>query len=121
LSSLVVPEPRPDGVLLSRLVRLPDDRALDLLGVRYVIANSGVPPRAGLPMAVDFGDLAVFARANPVARDLVVFNATTAPNDDATLARMAEPSFDPAREVVLNESVALGGGEPITVEPDVRT
>ena len=40
LSALVVPSPRPDGVLLSRLDGLPIDRVLDLLGVRYVIANA---------------------------------------------------------------------------------
>jgi len=121
LATLVVPEPRPDGVLLSRLERLPDDRVLDLLGVRYVIANSGVPARPGLPLAVDFGDLSIFARPTVVPRDLVVFNASSAADDTAALARMGEPSFDPAREVVLSAPAGLAGGEPIAVEPDTRT
>jgi hypothetical protein len=133
LASLVVADPRPDGVLLSRLDRLPDDRMLDLLGVRYVIANSGFAARPSLPVAVDFGDLAIFARPSAVPRDLLVFSATNAPDDQRALARMREPSFDPSREVVLDVpasapprpgdarvsvSVPLSGREPLAVTPD---
>jgi hypothetical protein len=119
LSTLVVAEPRPDGVLLSRLEQLPSDRVLDLLGVRYLIANSGVAARPGLPVAVDFGDLRIFARPDPVPRDLIVFSATSATSDDAALARMRDPSFDPNREVVLSGGQGLlsGAAPSIPVTP----
>jgi hypothetical protein len=119
LTSLVVSSPRPDGVLLSRLETLPTDRVLDLLGVRYVVANSGMPGRPGLQPAVDFGDLQILARPNPVARDLVVFGATTAPDDTAALARMRDPSFDPNREVVLGDGQTplANLAEPLSVTP----
>lgn len=119
LTSLVVPSPRPDGVLLSRLESLPTDRVLDLLGVRYLIANAGTPGRPGLQAVADFGDLQIFARSNPVPRDLVVFGSTTAADDSAALARMREPSFDPNREVVLSQgqSAQSSSAEPLPVTP----
>jgi hypothetical protein len=120
LSTLVVPQPRADGVLLSRLEQLPSDRVLDLLGVRYLIANASVAERPGLPVAVDFGDLRIFARPDPVPRDLIVFSATSATSDDAALARMRDPSFDPNREVVLGDGQGLrpSTAAPIAVTPD---
>ncbi len=120
LASLVVAEPRPDGVLLSRLDRLPDDRVLDLLGVRYVVANSGLAARPDLPIMVDFGDLAIFARLVPVPRDLVVFSTASASDDGQALARMRDASFDPNREVVLHDGEpALTGSVPaMAVTPD---
>lgn len=108
LSSLVVQSPRPDGVLLTRLEQLPSDAQLDLLGVRYLIANAGTPSRAGLEMT-DFGDLRLFARTAPVPRSLVVFSATSVADETAALARMAQSDFDSNREVVLD---GLGGLTP---------
>jgi hypothetical protein len=124
LSRLLVPDPRPDGVLLSRLERLPDDRLLDLLGVRYLVANQGAPGRAGLD-TVDFGDLRLFVRPASVPRALLVFNATAVADDTAALARLADPSFDPNRDVVLVGSAAPSTsaleppGQPI--EPEDQT
>jgi hypothetical protein len=100
LSSLVVTDPRPDGVLLSRLEELPDDRVLDILGVRYLIANEDTPGRSDLRM-VDFGDLRLFARPAPVPRSLLVFDASVA-DDQAALAFMARPQFDPNRQIILS-------------------
>ncbi len=104
LSSLVVSSPRPDGVLLTRLDALPSDRILDLLGVRYLITNGETPGRASLQM-VDFGDLQLFARTEPVALSLVVFGATPVADESAALARMASGDFDSTREVVLETGV----------------
>jgi hypothetical protein len=122
LSGLIVDSPRPDGVLLTRLNSLPSDRLLDLLGVRYVIANSGTDAPANLQM-VDFGDLSLFIRPQAVPRSLVVFGATPVADEDAALARMAAPDFDPNREVVLEGStnaVAPPSAVPIMVTPDAE-
>ncbi|TME23149.1 MAG: YfhO family protein [Chloroflexi bacterium] len=100
LSGTLVQSPRPDGVLLTRLDSLPPDRQLDLLGVRYLIANAETPGRPDLQM-VDFGDLRLFARPNPVPLSLVVFGATRAADEAAALARISAPDFDSTREVVL--------------------
>lgn len=100
LSGTLVQSPRPDGVLLTRLDSLPPDRQLDLLGVRYLVANAETPGRPDLQM-VDFGDLRLFARPNPVPLSLVVFGATRAADEAAALARISAPDFDSTREVVL--------------------
>jgi hypothetical protein len=121
LSSLVVPEPRPDGVLLSRLNMLPDSRVLDLLGVRYVIANSGVAAGPGLTQQVDFGDLQVLARPNPVPRDVLVFSANVG-SDESALARMRSADFDPNREIVLaSGQPQLGNLPPIAIQPQTSS
>jgi hypothetical protein len=121
LTGLFVQSPRPDGVLLTRLDALPPERVLDLLGVRYVIANADTPGRADV-QTVDFGDLKLFVRPNPVPLSLVVFSATSVSSEDAALARMAAPDFDPNREVVVEgaqSSVARAQSAPLSVAPDV--
>ncbi len=119
LSGLIVDSPRPDGVLLTRLNDLPSDRILDLLGVRYLIANSGIPSRADL-QTIDFGDLSLFVRPDPVPRSLVVFGVTPVADENAALARMAATDFDANREVVIegSASAAPPGAAPQTVTPD---
>jgi hypothetical protein len=120
LSALLVQSPRPDGVLLTRLDDLPDDRQLDLLGVRYLIANDGTPGRGDMQM-VDFGDLRLFVRPQAVPLSLVVFGATSVSDETAALARLSASDFDSNREVVVEgdapsvptQSAAIG------VAPDV--
>ena len=72
---------------------------------------------------VDFGDLRLFVRPNPVPRSLVVFGASTAENDAAALERMRQSSFDSNREVVLSaqplEVSPSSAHDPIPVQPDV--
>jgi hypothetical protein len=106
LSGLIVQSPRPDGVLLTRLDALPSDRTMDLLGIRYLIANAGTPGRSDL-QTVDFGDLRLFARPDAVPLSLVVFGATEVDDEASALNRLAAPDFDANREVVLE-----GGGPP---------
>jgi hypothetical protein len=124
LSSLVVEAPRADGVLLTRLDALPSDQTLDLLGVRYVIANDGTPGRSDVEM-IDFGDLRLFARPDPVPRSLIVFGATSVPTEGAALERMAKRDFDSNRELVLEttQSSVLSAQSsrlnPVSVQPDV--
>ena len=119
LSGLLVQSPRPDGVLLTRLDSVPSDPVLDLLGVRYLIANSGTDSRPDL-QTVDFGDLSIFVRPNPVPLSLVVFGATPVADENAALDRMGAADFDPNREVVLEGPVAAmpGGAAPQPVTPD---
>jgi hypothetical protein len=120
LSGLLVQAPRPDGVLLTRLDSLPSDRILDLLGVRYVVANSGTPSRDDL-QTVDFGDLSIFVRPDRVPLSLVIFGATPVADENAALQRVSVPDFDPNREVVVEGSAAAApaGAAPLPVTPDV--
>ncbi len=121
LSSVVVPEPRPDGVLLSRLETVPSGRILDLLGVRYVITNEGVVPGDGVNVAVDFGDLQIVERSGVTARDLIVFGASVS-DDETALARMRQPTWDSSREVVLSDGQSIAASrESVAVLPQQRT
>jgi hypothetical protein len=119
LSGLIVDSPRPDGVLLTRLNDVPSDRILDLLGVRYVVANSGTPVEGDF-QTVDFGDLSLFIRPDAVPRTLVVFGATPVAGEDAALERMSAADFDPNREVVIegSASAAPPSAAPLAVTPD---
>jgi hypothetical protein len=124
LSGLVVQSPRPDGVLLTRLDALPTDRTLDLLGVRYLIANADAVGRTGL-QTVDFGDLRLYARPKPVPLSLIVYGVTAADNETAALSRMAAADFDSTREVVIEGGLAsspsTSSTAPQPVTPDVAT
>jgi hypothetical protein len=106
LSTLLVPEPRSDGVLLSRLEEVPPARLLDLLGVRYVITNPSTPDPPDV-RSVDFGDLRLHVRPQPVPRAVLVFDARVS-DDQAALARLAAPDFDPNGQLVLSPD----GGTP---------
>jgi hypothetical protein len=120
LSRLLVPDPRPDGVLLSRLESVPDARMLDLLGVRYVIANQGIPGQGDMRM-VDFGDLRLYSRAESPPRSLLIYQASRAGDDQQALDRMALATFNPSSQVVISdgrETTSAREGQP--VQPDVQ-
>jgi hypothetical protein len=74
---------------------------------------------------VDFGDLRLFARPDPVPRSLIVFGGTLVPNEAAGLDRMAKSDFDSNREVVLETpqssvlSPQSSRADPVPVQPDV--
>jgi hypothetical protein len=122
LSRLLVPDPRPDGVLLSRLASVPDDRLLDLIGVRYLVANQGTAGRPSLD-ATDLGDLRLFARPSPVPRALLVFAATPVLDEAAGLTRLADGAFDPNQEVVVEApATGLSSNRPSQrVEPQAES
>ncbi|HEX8969609.1 MAG TPA: hypothetical protein VF937_17125 [Chloroflexota bacterium] len=105
LSGLLVNSPRPDGVLLTRLDGIPTTRQLDLLGVRYIIANATTPGRTDL-QTVDFGDLRLFVRPEAVPLSLVIFNAGAVVDESGALRRMSSADFDPNRDVVLEGPAA---------------
>lgn len=119
LSTLLVPSPRPDGVLLTRLDHLPPDRQLDLLGVRYLITNDTTEGRPDM-QAVDFGDLRLFDRNRVTPLAQVVFGATAVADEGAALARMSTSEFDSTREVVLeaNTDTISSQASALTVVPD---
>jgi hypothetical protein len=119
LSTLLVESPRPDGVLLTRLEGLPSDRLLDLLGVRYLIANAGTLGRPDMQL-VDFGDLHLFARSGSVPLALVVFGATPVRDEASALARLAGSDFDSNREVVIESDTAslVNESAAMAVTPD---
>ena len=120
LSGLMVQSPRPDGVLLTRLDDLPSNRMLDLLGVRYLIANETTSSRGDL-QTVDFGDLRLFVRPDPVPLSLVVYGVTPVADESAALARMGQADFDPNAEVVVegDSSASQATGAALAVVPDV--
>jgi hypothetical protein len=115
LSTLLIPPDRirADGVLQSRLNAPPDERLLDLLGIQHVLENRDMPPPPGTE-AIDLGDLRLYARQRPVPLSLLIFNAGTA-SDEEALARMAQSSFDPNRDILLARdprAVPLVGDRP---------
>jgi hypothetical protein len=122
LSGLVVQSPRPDGVLLTRLDQVPTNRILDLLGVRYLITNATTPAPTGLQV-VDFGDLHLLVRPEPVPLSLVVFGVTPVADESSALSRMAATDFDSNREVVVEgaASSSTPGAAPMAVAPDAVT
>jgi Bacterial membrane protein YfhO len=114
LSALIVPSPRADGVLQSRLDRLPDARLLDLLGVRYVLTNAGAPALANA-RAVPLGDVALYDRAAAPPLSRLVYQAGPPLADEPALRRLAEPTFDPDNTLLLAPepgAVALNSGRP---------
>jgi hypothetical protein len=120
LTQLVVPDPRPDGVLLSRLQQVPEERILDLLGVRYVISNTQLSGRPDMQV-INVGDLRLHAQREPVPHALVVFDAQAA-DDEAALEMMARPEFDPNRQIVVEPGAPTGTRStqtPLTVVPSL--
>jgi len=102
ISALAVQSPRPDGVLQSRLDPLPSDRVLRLLGVSYLLTNAGAPPPAHMD-SVDLGDVRLYrgGAATGAALSVLLFRGGVAADDDAALARLADPAFDPDGDLVL--------------------
>jgi hypothetical protein len=100
LSSLLVPSPRPDGVLQSRLDTLPDARLLDLIGARYVVVNDGYDAPSGATEAA-LGDLDVYDRQPAATLDRIVYHAGPPLGDDDALTRLGQTTFDPNDELVL--------------------
>jgi hypothetical protein len=70
---------------------------------------------------VDFGDLRLFIRPEPVPLSLVVFGTTPVADESSALARMAAPDVDPNQEVVVEASASsqAPGVVPLAVTPDV--
>jgi hypothetical protein len=119
-----VGDPRPDGVLLSRLEDVPSERILDLLGVQYVLASWDTAGRLDLE-TYDLGDLRMFARRGGLPLSRLVFNASAPVDDDEALTRLSVPQLDPGQQVLLSSSNDVVGGPlsstrgAMDVQPDL--
>jgi hypothetical protein len=58
------------------------------------------------------GDVKIYENVDVLPRAFVVRRATAVPDDDAALAALAEPSFDPACAVVLSAPATAVAGAP---------
>jgi len=85
-------------------------RLYDLLNVKYLIGRKNVPlDFAKFKLAYD-GDPAfnVFENTRALPRAFVVSTARVVPDQNAALAAIHEPAFDPAQMVVLEKTVSSG-------------
>lgn len=85
-----------------------DSPLLDLLGVRYVLSTRYIPTDISNEDAhidalklVYNGEIKVYENADALPRAFVVDRVRKASPGKATLTALADPEFDPAREVVL--------------------
>ena len=98
-TAVVVRATLPQGALIVRGVSLIDERTGGFQSLvlsdrgRFRLAHSG--------------DVKIYENLDVLGRAFLVHQATVAPNDEAALARMQDPAFDPAAEVVLSEEVGL--------------
>jgi hypothetical protein len=85
-------------------------RLLDAAAVTAVLlpaAQSPPPHRPPWAEAATVGDFRVWRNIGALPRAYVVTRAWSAPSDDAALARVLAPGFDPSRDVVLAGAEAL--------------
>ncbi|MEM1271591.1 MAG: YfhO family protein, partial [Bacteroidota bacterium] len=83
---------------------LPNENALDLSGTRYIVLPQPLP---GTTVAFqdDQNRQLVLERDNARPRSVLIGNVTQLEPGEPTYAAVRSPSFDPARDAILNESV----------------
>ena len=88
-------------------------RIYDLLNVRFVLVRDGtlLPEQFTLAADVD-GPLAIYENPDPLPRAWLVASAQIVPDEEAALAALQQPSFEPLRTVVL----ASAGERPLAAE-----
>ncbi|MDW8069970.1 MAG: YfhO family protein [Anaerolineae bacterium] len=99
LEDLVVEAVLPQGELVLRGVSLVDTRTRT--GQQLTLSTEG---RYRL---VHSGDVKIYENLDVLPRALVVHRAEVLPDDEEVLARMRDPTFDPARLVLLSAGKAL--------------
>ena len=87
------------------------DRALDLLSVRYVIAQGALPGMPAVFQDQQNGAL-VLENTDAMPRAFLVDSVHVVADDDELVARMTDPSFDPRTTAFLSQPV----GEEVDVE-----
>ncbi len=95
-------------------------RIYDMYNVRFVIVRDGTPLDDQYTLAYDApGPLAVYENPDPLPRAWLVPAAQLLPDEEAVLAALKQPSFEPMQAVVLaqrhdNPSVpaTAGGADP---------
>jgi hypothetical protein len=80
-------------------------RALGLLGVADIVQPPELPPLDGLRTTYDGTDARIYANPHVQPRAWVVGGQRVVADDDAQLAAIAEPDFDPRREAIVAEPV----------------
>ena len=99
-------------------------RALGLLGVADIIQPPGEPPLKGLRTTYEGPDARIYANPHAMPRAWVVGGQRVVAGEDAQLAAISAPGFDPAREAIVSAPVrgigsGSGGDAEITrYEPD---
>ena len=79
-------------------------RIYDLLNVRFVIVRDGTPLPQQYTLVYDApGPLAVYENPDPLPRAWLVTGARIAPDEEAVLAALQQPTFEPSETVVLIE------------------
>ena len=101
-------------------------RIYDLLNVRFVLVRDGTPLPEQYTLAYDApGPLAVYENPDPLPRAWLVAGALIAPDEEAVLAALQEPGFEPTEAVVLlredghspvEGSAAQGMDAPVSVQ-----
>ncbi|MDB5096315.1 MAG: hypothetical protein JWM80_736 [Cyanobacteria bacterium RYN_339] len=96
---------------------VPPNHVLDILGVRtaYVVPPADErtsPATAGWRRGPDQGDIQVYENPHPQPRAWRVIQATALPADQVDRLVTGEPTFDPAREALLEDAPAPGGLTP---------
>jgi hypothetical protein len=91
----------------------PSDTTLDLFDVEWVIAPAGYPPDGGWTVAAREGNWTLFHRVDPISRASLLYGWSVVADEQASLSRVNEASFDPEREVVLERDPGI----PPTLPP----
>ena len=86
-------------------------RIYDLLNVLYVLVRDGTPLPEQFTLAYDApGPLAVYQNPDPLPRAWLVSAAQVLPDEEAVLAALQEPNFEPSTTVVLMQNIAHSPG-----------
>ncbi len=86
-------------------------RIYDLLNVLYVLVRDGTPLPEQYTLAYDApGPLAVYENPDPLPRAWLVSAAQILPDENAVLAALQEPNFEPSNTVVLMQNIAHSPG-----------
>ncbi len=86
-------------------------RIYDLLNVLYVIVRDGTPLPEQYTLAYDApGPLAVYQNPDPLPRAWLVAAAQILPDEDAVLAALKQPDFEPSETVVLMQTTSHSTG-----------
>lgn len=129
LLSTLGPKSDNAGLTAERIVQA-RNRLLDLMNVKYLVANTWTRsaemlasrPARFHPVFSD-GSVRVFENLSVLPRAFLVpaSNVAILPDEDAQLAHLCTPGFDPARIVILSQRLpavpdAIGGDRPATSE-----
>lgn len=81
------------------------DKLYNLLGVKYVLADKGVPPGDATLIPVDTSDPEIDIYLNSAAYPMaqLIYETRRVSDHAAALAALHEPGFDPTRAIVLEQ------------------